>query len=177
MAKKTKKERMNEYSREILYKLKNKVKTFKNSILMDEIENLKKRIDTYDLDELYKAWYMAFDIKVIREYIELLLVRHIESNERYSCEYLYSLGDLDLKTVNIVFIPTTESFNHYGGFINVQLLFELDEIMELTKNKRRVINTYGNLRATYLTNDDVTKDLKERLATIGLHTNHILLAF
>ena len=129
-----------------------------------------------ELNALAILWQASNGDLALRTNIENELQARIANNEIYSREYLFRVSHLQNHAVGINFIPSSESYLNYGANVTVSILLNDEEINEIGQNHfaNPQINTYGNVKATVLVEDNLTPNQIADLATEGFNTSDIL---
>lgn len=133
-------------------------------------------IAEFDIHKLTIIWQASDGNQELKGLIENELQKRVATNKNFSREYLFKVSKIQNHAITISFIPTTDSYNHYGANVTIDLLLNDSEFEELTKNysSNPPINTSGQLRANALVKDKLNEDQISRLENIGFHTTEIL---
>ena len=132
--------------------------------------------DKLDIHKLVILWQATVNIPEVRSRIEVNLYERIESNKRFSREFIFDILFISKKSLAISFIPTSESYNKYGQTNVVEGNYSDNEAKELLENFRLTPpkNTYGIVLINPLYIDDLTTEQIETLKTEGFETKDIL---
>lgn len=94
----------------------------------------------------------------------------MESNKRFSIEYIFNLAEMQCHAIAVSFRPSTKSFEKYGYGITVLRVLSVDLETALRNMKNR-FNTYGAIRVEGY--DNSISPLKSKAIEIEFSTDEI----
>ncbi len=92
----------------------------------------------------------------------------------YSKEYLYVRGAKSYRALSILFKKTSSSYNEFGEFVVVEPIW--DDENEVRVNSENGVNTYGQIKAKIIVEDQFSNEQLERMMEVGFDTDDICVA-
>jgi len=113
-----------------------------------------KKYDLNSLESLATLWVAADGLPQQLEFEEKLRPL-IETNKRFSREYLFEQNIINGRILSIFFIPTSEAYKKYGESVTIMKFVEIEEIR---RNFNLKNNTNGFVKALGFLNIGTEKE-------------------
>ncbi|WP_293786891.1 hypothetical protein [uncultured Pedobacter sp.] len=141
---------------------------------INKLEELNKNNNSDDklLRELMEIKIEQFRIQIsaIEDRINALNNQKL----RFSVEYMKWHFGVFKKAVQIHFLPTSNAFKTYGGYITGTVLIDEDDPEGLMQAIREGKNSDGIIKFDETVSDEMPGDIKEKLRTIGFYASEII---